>query len=180
MLSSKLEGLLVRVVVVNDYNYQWPSMFKVEADKICEVFGEELIAVHHIGSTSVPGIKAKPIIDIMPLVRDIEVVDKFNDRMIALGYEPMGEFGIPKRRFFYKGGEDRTHHIHIFEYGSIGAERHLAFRDFLRKHENDAKEYSLLKELLAKRFPNDIEGYIDGKNDFVKSLEQKAIKWYRD
>jgi len=73
----------VRVVVVTDYNSQWPDMFKIEVDKIQKIFGEELIAVHHIGSTSVPGLKAKPIIDIMPLVRDIKVVDKFNDKMIA-------------------------------------------------------------------------------------------------
>lgn len=73
----------MRVVVVTDYNSQWPDMFKIEVDKIQKIFGEELIAVHHIGSTSVPGLKAKPIIDIMPLVRDIKVVDKFNDKMIA-------------------------------------------------------------------------------------------------
>jgi len=142
----------VRVVVVTDYNSLWPGMFEVEADKIREVFGQELIAVYHFGSTSVLGLKAKPIIDIMPLVRDIEVVDNVNDKMIALGYEPMGEFGIPGRRLFQIGGDNRTHHVHVFEHGSIGAER----------------------------FPNDIEAYIDGKTDLVKSLEQKAIKWNRE
>jgi len=148
VLSSvimKLGGFFVRVVIVTDYNSQWPDMFEVEVDKIRKIFGEELIVVHHIGSTSVPGLKAKPIIDIMPLVRDIKVVDKFNDKMIALGYETMGEFGIPERRFFQKGGDKRTHHIHVFEYGSIGAERHLAFRDFLRQHEDYAKNYGMLK-----------------------------------
>jgi GrpB-like predicted nucleotidyltransferase (UPF0157 family) len=102
----------VRVVVTN-YNPQWPGMFEAEVDIIRKVFGEELTAVHHIGSTSVPGLKAKPIIDIMLLVRNIEVVDKFNDKMIELGYEPMGEYGIPRRRFFRKGGHNRTHHVHI-------------------------------------------------------------------
>lgn len=167
-------------VVVANYNPQWPVMFEVEADKIRRVFGEELFAVHHIGSTSVPGLKAKPIIDIMPLVRAIEVVDKFNDKMIEFDYEPMGEFGIPGRRYFRKGGDNRTHQIHIFQYNSLDVERHLAFRDFLCKHGEDAKGYAALKESLASRFPNNIEAYMDGKNDFVKNLEQRAIKWYRE
>jgi GrpB-like predicted nucleotidyltransferase (UPF0157 family) len=169
----------VRVVVTN-YNPQWPGMFEAEVDIIRKVFGEELIAVHHIGSTSVPGLKAKPIIDIMLLVRNIEVVDKFNDKMIELGYEPMGEYGIPRRRFFRKGGHNRTHHVHIFESGSSDAERHLAFRDFLRRHPDDAKSYGELKELLVKRFPYDIEAYMDGKNELVKRIEHKAIKCYRE
>ncbi|WP_339061242.1 GrpB family protein [Tepidibacillus marianensis] len=167
-------------VVVTSYNPQWSGLFELEAAKISEVFGEELIAVHHIGSTSVPGLKAKPIIDIMPVVRDIEVVDKFNDKMVALGYEPMGEFGISGRRFFRKGGDERTHHIHIFQLDSVDVERHLAFRDFFRQHSDDAKRYGELKQLLSERYSYNIEAYIDGKNDFVKELEQKAIKWYRE
>lgn len=165
-------------IIVTEYNPQWPGMFEVEANQFQEVFGEELIAVNHIGSTSVPGLKAKPIIDIMPVVRDIEVVDKFNDKMIGLGYEPMGEFGILGRRFFRKGEDVRTHHIHIFQLNSRDIERHLAFRDFLRQHVDDAKKYGELKEMLADRFPNDIEAYMDGKNELVKNLEQKAIKWH--
>lgn len=166
-------------IVVKNYDPNWPKMFKVEAEKIRGVFGKELIEVHHIGSTSVLDLKAKPIIDIMPVVRDINVVDKFNDKMIGLEYEPMGEFGIPGRRYFRKGGDKRTHHVHIFQFNSNNAERHLAFRDYLRKHPDKAKKYGELKEQLAKRYPNDIEAYMDGKNDFVKKLEQKAIKWYR-
>jgi len=162
-----------------DYNPQWPGMFELEANLIRGVYSEVLIALHHIGSTSVAGLKSKPIIDIMPVVSNIEAVDKFNDKMIELGYEPMGEFGITGRRFFQKGGDDRTHHIHVFQVNSSDVERHLAFRDYLRQHKDDAKRYGELKELLAKRFPNDIEAYIDGKDEFVKNLEQKAIKWYR-
>ena len=165
-------------VIVTDYNPNWPGLFEVEANQLREVFGEELIALHHIGSTSVTGLKAKPIIDIMPVVRDIEVVDKFNDKMIGLGYKPMGEFGIPERRFFRKGEDVRTHHIHIFQLNGRNVERYLAFRDFLRHHADEAKKYGEFKEILADRFPNDIEAYMDGKNDFIKDLEQKAIMWH--
>ena len=167
-------------VVVTNYNPKWPRMFEAETDMIREVFGDELLAVHHIGSTSVPGLKAKPIIDIMPLVKNIEIVDKFNDKMIALGYEPMGEYGIPGRRFFRKGGDHRTHHIHIFQLGSTEVQRHLALPEYLLQHADDAKSYGELKESLAESFPNDIEAYMDGKNDFVKNLERKAIKWYME
>ncbi|ADL07127.1 GrpB family protein [Thermosediminibacter oceani] len=169
----------MRKVVVTDYNPMWPAMFEAEAAKIKEIFGDELIAIHHIGSTSVPEMKAKPIIDIMPLVRDINAVDKFNDKMIELGYEPMGEFGLPGRRYFRKGGDNRTHHVHIYQFDNKAeVERHLAFRDYLREHKDAAERYGKLKEELAKRFPDDIEAYMDGKDQFVKELEQKALKWY--
>jgi len=171
-------GDFLKVVVTNS-NPEWPGVFETEANKLREVFGEELTVIHHIGSTSVRGQKAKPIIDIMPLVRDIEVIDKFNDKMIELEYEPMGEFGIPERRYFRKGGDVQTYHVHVFQLGSKDAERHLAFRDFLRQHEDDALKYGKLKETLAIRFPNDIEAYMAGKNDFIKKLEQTAIEWHR-
>ena len=167
-------------VVVTNSNPQWPGMFETEANKLREVFGDELTIVHHIGSTSVPGLKAKPIIDIMPLVRNIEVVDKFNKQMIALEYEPMGEFGIPGRRYFRKGGDIQNYHVHVFQLSSRGAERHLAFRDYLREHKDDALKYGELKATLAERFPYYIEAYMDGKNDFIKDLEQKALEWYRE
>lgn len=171
----------MRKVIVTDYNPMWPAMFEAEAAKIKEIFSDELIAIHHIGSTSVPGMKAKPIIDIMPVVRDINAVDKFNDKMIELGYEPMGEFGLPGRRYFRKGGDNRTHHVHVYQLDNrTEIERHLALRDYLREHKDAAEEYGRLKEELARRFPDDIEAYMDGKDQFVKELEKKALKWYRE
>lgn len=167
-------------VMVTAYNPQWPDMFENEAAKILEVFGENLVSVHHIGSTSVPGLKAKPIIDIMPVARDVAIIDQYNDKMMTLGYEPMGEFGIAGRRYFRKGGDARTHQVHFFQMGSLDIERHLAFRDYLRRHPNEAENYAQLKETLAKRFPDDIEGYSDGKNDFIKELEKRAITWFRE
>lgn len=160
-------------VKVTDYNPEWPAMFQSEEARLKQVFLDEVIMIHHIGSTSVPGIKAKPIIDIMPLVKDINVIDRLNSRLMELGYEPMGEFGIPGRRFFRRGGDVRTHHVHVFQAGSIEIERHLAFRDYLRAHPEEAKKYGELKERLAKEFPNDIEGYIAGKDTFVKTLSLK-------
>lgn len=135
--------------------------------------------IHHIGSTSVPGLKAKPIIDIMPVVKHIEKIDSFNDQMAGLGYECMGELGMKGRRYFRKGGDNRTHQVHVFQADNKeDIHRHLAVRDYLRAHSEAAKQYGSLKENLAKQFPKDIAAYMDGKDAFVKQLERMALQWY--
>jgi GrpB-like predicted nucleotidyltransferase (UPF0157 family) len=166
----------VRVV---PYCSDWTLSFEQEAALISKVFGDELAKIHHIGSTSVPGLQAKAIIDMLPVVRQVERVELFNEGMEALGYEALGEFGIPGRRYFRKGGDDRTHQAHVFQIGDPGVERHLAFRDYLRAHPAVAAEYGALKAALARRFPEDINGYVDGKDAFVKATEQEALRWYR-
>lgn len=169
---------MARKIDVVDYNPEWEKLFKIEAKKIKEILGKNCVAIHHIGSTSVKGLKAKPIIDIMPVVKDISLVDKHNAEFENLGYECMGEYGIDGRRFFVKGGDNRTHHIHIFTANNQkDINRHLAVRNYLRSHADAAKEYAELKTKLADQFTYDNEGYCDGKNEFVKELEEKALKW---
>ena len=166
-------------VVVVPYNPQWPALYEQEAQSIGQILGENLTAIHHIGSTSVPGLAAKPIIDIMPVVRDLAQVDACSAQFEALGYEVMGEFGIPGRRYFRKGGEKRTHQIHIFERGNRrDIIRHLAVRDYLRAHSDEQAAYGALKRELAERYPYDIAAYCDGKEAFVQALEQRALDWY--
>ena len=166
-------------VVVVPYNPQWPALYEQEAQAIGQILGENLTAIHHIGSTSVPGLAAKPIIDIMPVVRDLAQVDACSAQFEALGYEVMGEFGIPGRRYYRKGGENRTHQIHAFsEEDHWNIDRHLAVRDYLRAHPKEAKLYGDLKQRLAQQFPEDIERYCDGKDAFVKALEKRAYAWY--
>lgn len=166
----------VRVV---EYNNDWPVKYRAEAEKLKEILDDDLVDIHHFGSTSVPGLKAKPIIDIMPIVKDIEKVDMLNEEMSKLGYECLGEFGIEGRRYFRKGGNDRTHHVHVFQSdNAYEIDRHLSVRDFLRTHPKEMKQYGDLKESLAKQFPKDIEAYMEGKDQFVKDLERKAMDWY--
>jgi GrpB-like predicted nucleotidyltransferase (UPF0157 family) len=156
-------------------------MFLEESSKIKAIFGDELIDIHHIGSTSVPGLKAKPIIDMMPVVKDIAKIDSFNEQMTKLGYECMGELGMKGRRYFRKGGDDRTHQVHTFQADNReDIERHLAVRDYLRTHAEAVVQYGDLKENLAKQFPKDIEAYMDGKDAFVKDLERTALHWFRN
>ena len=133
-------------VKVVPYCSGWPELYRQEAEKISKILGEQLVAIHHIGSTSVPGLPAKPIIDILPVVKEISAVDAHNAQFEALGYEPRGEYGIPGRRFFRKGLEHRTHHIHIFqESDQPNILRHVAVRDYLRAHPAPRLPMLLLK-----------------------------------
>ncbi|AGT31058.1 hypothetical protein M493_03760 [Geobacillus genomosp. 3] len=169
----------MRKVEVMPYQLRWAALFEQEAERLRQIFDKEIIAIHHIGSTSVPGLKAKPIIDIMAVVTDISRVDECNGAMAAIGYEPKGENGIPGRRYFQKGGDRRTHHVHMYEAGNPHIERHLAFRDYLRAHPKEAERYGNLKEKLAFQFPYDIDSYIKGKELLVLELERKAKAWRR-
>lgn len=167
-----------RKIEVTDYCPEWTKMYKTEAKKIRAILGKNCIGIYHIGSTAVKGMPAKPIIDIMPIVKDISLTDALNGEFEALGYECRGEFGIPGRRFYAKGQEERTHHIHIFEQSNqADISRHLAVRDYLAAHPARAEEYGKLKRELAEKYTYDNDGYCDGKEAFMKELEQDALKW---
>jgi GrpB-like predicted nucleotidyltransferase (UPF0157 family) len=156
----------MRKVEVVPHDPQWRDAFEAEAKQVAAALGANVVAIHHIGSTAIPNIYAKPIIDLLAEVRDIAEVDGRSSAMESLGYEVMGEFGIPGRRFFRKGNLEgiRTHHIHAFEVGSAGVERHLAFRDYMIAHPEDAQRYNELKRKLAEAYPQSIDGYMDGKD----------------
>jgi GrpB-like predicted nucleotidyltransferase (UPF0157 family) len=167
-------------IVVVEYDPEWKQMYDIEASVIKQILGTELVEIYHIGSTSVTGLKAKPIIDIMAVVKDIARVDLLNGEFEKIGYECMGEFGILGRRYLRKGGDERTHQVHIFgESNKKDIERHLAVRDYLRTHDEAAKKYGELKSRLALLFPDDSDGYSDGKEDFVKQMEREALFWHR-
>lgn len=171
---------MIRRVEVVPHSASWREMFEAEAGELAAVLGDEVVKVHHIGSTAIPGIGAKPIIDILLEVRDIERMDDLTPEMAELGYEAKGEFGLPGRRYFVKDGEShRTHQIHTYQTGNPEIERHLTFRDYMISHPEDARTYSRLKEELARKFPTDIEAYMDGKDAFVKEMERRALIWSR-
>lgn len=169
----------MRKVEVVAYSEDWKKKFDEEAIHLQHIFGLEIQIIHHIGSTSVERLSSKPIIDMMPIVRDIRKIDAYNSAMIAIGYEPKGENGLPGRRYFQKGGDNRTHHVHMYELGNPEIERHLAFRDFLRVHSIIARKYGDLKEALAEQFPYDIDAYINGKDKLAKEIEKQALHWYK-
>ena len=163
-----------------EYSPEWPRQFEQEAQRLRALLGDEVVAIHHIGSTSVSGLAAKPIIDLLPLVRDITRVDELTPTLQAVGYKPWGEYGLPGRRFFTKDRDEyRTHNIHIYQADNPEVERHLAFCAYLRSHEDVCKEYEALKREAYALHPASIPDYNDYKDTFIKQLEQVAIGWYR-
>jgi GrpB-like predicted nucleotidyltransferase (UPF0157 family) len=169
---------MARKVEVVPHDPNWSDLFKAEADKIATILGHQIAAIHHIGSTAIPNISAKPTIDILVEVHDIEKIDESNEEMIRLGYQPRGERGIPGRRYFVKGDSSaRTHHVHMYQSGNPEVESHLNFRDYMIAHPEEAQAYSCLKEELARRFPEDIKSYVEGKDGFIKEIDIKAKAW---
>jgi GrpB-like predicted nucleotidyltransferase (UPF0157 family)/adenylate kinase family enzyme len=170
-----VSGDVRRKVKVVPYQQGWPEAFRAEAEAIKPLFGGLLVGIHHIGSTSMPGAAAKPIIDLLAAVTDISLVDECNNRMASIGYQARGEYGIPGRRFFIKDiGGERSHHLHVFQAGSSEIFRHLAFRDYLITHPDELDAYCRLKTELARQHPDDIEAYMDGKDAFIKDIDRRA------
>lgn len=169
----------MRQVAVVPHDPVWREAFEAEAKLVAAALGGNVSAVHHVGSTAIPGIYAKPVIDLLVEVRDLSEVDRRSPSMASEGYEVMGEYGIPGRRYFRKDDEAgvRTHHVHVFEAGSAEVVRHLAFRDYMLAHPSDAQEYSELKRGLAQQHPQDMDGYIDGKDGFIKEMDRRAALW---
>lgn len=166
-------------IVLVPYDTAWAPAFAREAAAIRAAFPDVAIAVHHIGSTAVDGLVAKPVIDLMMVVPDLVALDERPERLAGLGYEARGEFGVPGRRYFQKTSVDgvRTHQIHAYAHGANAIERHLDFRDYLRAHPAVADAYARLKVHLAQRFGSDIEGYAMAKTAFVRDVERDAAAW---
>jgi GrpB-like predicted nucleotidyltransferase (UPF0157 family) len=170
-------------IVIADYDPNWPAMFITERSRLLSSIGQWTAAIEHIGSTSVPGLAAKPVIDIMIGVHKLADADAHCIGPIcALGYEYVQAFEsvMPFRRYFRRNAHDnvRTHQIHLVEIASEFWERHLVFRDYLRTHPDDAWQYEQLKRDLAPKF-TDVNDYADAKTAFIKATEAKAWVWKR-
>ena len=130
-----------------EYSPDWPAQFEEEARAWRALLGDDLLAIHHIGSTSVPGLAAKPTIDLLPLVRSLARIGGATPRLQDAGYKAWGEYGLPGRRYFTKDREDafRTHNIHVYSFDDPDVERHLAFCAYLRHDAGARAEYEALK-----------------------------------
>lgn len=165
-------------VTVVAYDPRWPALFDEEKTRIAAALAGSVVAIEHIGSTSVPGLEAKPIIDILVGMRPLEVTDAQIAAMEELGYEYLGELGLPGRLFFRKG-RPRSHHVHVVEWGGDQWERHLAFPDFLRRHPDEARRYGELKRRLAIDVAGDWERYMTGKEAYIDEVEERARRGRR-
>lgn len=168
-----------QIIEILPYDSNWQKEFEKESILLKNIFADNVVAVHHIGSTSVPTMFAKPTIDILLEVNLIDQVDRHNNEMEKLGYEAWGEYGISGRRFFVKGNEKRTHHVHAFQTNNrYDINRHLAVRDYLIVHPDEAKSYADLKIKLSTQFSHNRKAYLQNKNDYVKALEEIAMRWH--
>jgi GrpB-like predicted nucleotidyltransferase (UPF0157 family) len=161
-------------ITIADYDDSWPEQYEAEKERILSELGARLTAIEHIGSTAVPGLAAKPVIDIMPGVPTLADAEQCIEGMRRLGYERGVDDPVPGRVYFRKGFPDRKLQVHIAENGGDFWRRHLAFRDYLRGHPDDAADYAALKRRLAALHPRDVVAYTDAKSDFILGIEEKA------
>jgi GrpB-like predicted nucleotidyltransferase (UPF0157 family) len=154
-------------------------MAAVHAERL-RVLGAVLLAVHHIGSTSVPGLAAKPIIDLMPLVTDLADLERERGRVEALGYHWHGELGISGRRYCALSDQSgvRMVQLHFFKADSPHASRHIAFRDYLRAHPDEAGAYQDKKRRARDLHPDDSHAYAGEKAGWIRVTEAKALVWF--
>ena len=157
----------MRTVIVVPYDDKWPEMFEAESLLIKTLLGGVAKDIHHIGSTSVPGLSAKPVIDILLEVSDINELDRYNFAMAYGGYVARGENGIPGRRYFIKGGDQRSHQVHAFAVGDMQVLRHLVFRNYLKENTNIAGKYAELKHSAVLLSKNDAHRYSSLKANFI-------------
>ncbi len=167
-----------RKIEVLDYDKNWPAVFETEKALLLGIIRNLTIKIEHIGSTSVPNLAAKPIIDILVEVSDLNQLDTKDDDFRHLNYAVKGENGIAGRRYYQKGGDNRTHHIHAFQSGSPALCRHRAFKDYLIAHPDIADSYALIKKEAALSCQHDNELYMSLKNDFILKHEKLAVRWY--
>ena len=159
-------------VVVLPYDEAWKDDFeKIKAELIAVLEGL-ILRIEHVGSTSVPGLAAKPIIDIDIVIEDTGHFEKVKAALETIGYQHEGDLGIKGREAFKYDGKDhlRKHHLYVCAKDSEELKRHLSFRDYLRAHPDTVKEYGRIKEEGAKLYPYDIDGYINYKSPFIESI----------
>ena len=169
---------MARKIVVQPYDPTWPALFQKEAERLCPLLGNNLAGLHHIGSTAVPGLAAKPTIDILIVVRSHARLDACCQELESLGYQAKGENGIPGRRYFQRlAGEDHLFHLHAYEDGHPDIRRHLDFRDTLRDHPETAQAYAALKHALMAQYTYDPKLYTEGKSDFIQAVDRQVAAW---
>lgn len=164
----------MRTIVVVDYDPSWPAAFEQVRARVWPAVSDIATSIEHVGSTAVPGLAAKPIIDVSVVVPSDQEIPLAILRLAALGYVHRGTLGVPQREAFDSPEGPPEHHLYLCPSASIGLANHLAVRDSLRADLDAAREYGALKKRLADRFPHDIKSYVDGKTDFLLSLLQAS------
>jgi len=165
-------------IVIVDYDPAWSGQFEVLRRRIAKALGNLVARIEHVGSTAVPGLAAKPIIDLDVLLASPDDMSEAVDRLASIGYVHQGDLGVPGREAFKEqsgGAQPRSHHLYVFTDSSGEFSRHLAFRDCLRANPQCAQAYEELKRALALRFTEDRVAYNEGKTRFVCEVLQQEF-----
>jgi GrpB-like predicted nucleotidyltransferase (UPF0157 family) len=175
MASGDEIGLHRAVVRIVPYHPRWAEYFRAEKELLLKCMGDKALDIRHIGSTSIVGMPAKPILDILVGLPTLTSVEPFVRDLKLIGYEDRGNGDEPGRRYFVKGTEDnRTHHLNFCELNRVFWTKHVLFRDYLEKHRDAREQYAALKKVLAANFPNHRLAYTRGKEEFVHSILKLA------
>jgi GrpB-like predicted nucleotidyltransferase (UPF0157 family) len=161
-------------VVIVDYDPHWPELFEELRASVSAALGDLVIVVEHVGSTAVPGLAAKPIIDMDLVVPAASDIREAIVRLATLGYIHRGDLGIPGREAFISPAATPKHHLYVCARDSGELRRHRSFRDYLLTHPDDARAYAEIKKAAALRFADDRAGYTEAKTSFVKAILQRA------
>ncbi|EKD72122.1 MAG: acetyltransferase [uncultured bacterium] len=165
-------------VEVISYHPNWPLLYQQEAEKIQKEIGQYIGEIHHIGSTAIPNMPAKPVIDIMIELNNIDDIEVIKNKLNLLGYANVHRHIIPHWSFFTNRlTENISFNLHIRERGDPQIKRHVNFRDYLIHHPEDANKYAELKKNLANKYPNDIFNYVCGKDRLIQEIDAKAKHW---
>lgn len=163
-------------VAVVAYSPTWPLLFEDERARLAAALGDGVVEIEHIGSTSVPGLSAKPVIDILVAVERFDPLEACDRRLAPLGYwRPTPQDFDESAHRFYRRGSPRSHHLHMVQFGTWEHRRHLVFRDYLRGHPDIARLYADVKRELALAFKHNRPAYTNGKTAFIKSIVARAL-----
>jgi GrpB-like predicted nucleotidyltransferase (UPF0157 family) len=161
-------------VQVVDYNPDWPRIFHQLKRQIWPFVRDVADAIEHVGSTSIPGMAAKPVIDIDIVRASCIPLCVLRLRLQNLGYKHRGTLGIDDRDAFAAPKAQPAHHLYVCVRNGLALRNHIAVRDYLRTHPSDVAAYSKLKKRLAERFPNERARYVEGKTDFILSILEQC------
>jgi GrpB-like predicted nucleotidyltransferase (UPF0157 family) len=161
-------------ITVVDYDPRWPALFESLRAEVAGVLGDLAQTIEHVGSTAVPGLAAKPIIDVDVLLRSASELSVCIERLAGIGYKHRGDLGVPEREAFAAPPGRPAHHLYVCPPESREFRRHVALRDYLRTHPSDASAYGELKRSLAVRYRDERSAYNDGKKEFVEALLRSA------
>ncbi len=168
-------------VELEEYNSNWKKEYEKEEKLLKDVLGNRIIEIHHIGSTSIEGLQAKPIIDILIVINNLDEIAEIEEILKPYNYENRGQQGVSDRFFFAKGPEDaRSHYIHFVEPNSNTYYNQIYFKRYLIDHPKYIKKYCDLKQELAKKYADERPKYTQGKNEFITDVINKAKMEYND